>query len=394
MEQDFLNHYMDFCSINFIYTLIFGGISLSKYTAIIIGAGPSGIGMSVALKQFGIESLIIEKCHIGNTFEQWPHTTKFITPSFTTNGFGMPDINAITPDTSPAYTFKKEHINGLEYQQYLKSVANLYNLNIQTHTEVVSIKKNKELFQVITNKGEIKAVYVFVATGDFAFPHKPFKIGKHYSEIKDFSDFKGKHITIIGANESGIDAAINLAKLGKKVTIISKNSAYNNDKADPSITLSPYTHQRFKDILWAGYPVRLLTNRNITAIKNYGKSFQVFSSNQSEPFLTGGVIQATGFSPKNNPLIQQLFEVSEDNIILSSQDESTIFKNAFLIGSVIQNEDAILCYIYKFRARFAVLANLICKRENITVSSDLIEFYKQNQMFLADYSCCDVNCSC
>lgn len=80
-----------------------------KHTVIIIGAGPSGIGMAVALKQFGIDSLIIEKKCIGNTFEQWPNTTQFITPSFTTNGFGIPDINAITPDTSPAYTLKRAY---------------------------------------------------------------------------------------------------------------------------------------------------------------------------------------------------------------------------------------------------------------------------------------------
>ncbi|UXU53827.1 NAD(P)/FAD-dependent oxidoreductase [Staphylococcus arlettae] len=367
---------------------------MSKYTAIIIGAGPSGIGMSTTLKQFGIESLIIEKKHIGNTFEQWPDTTQFITPSFTTNGFGMPDINAITPDTSPAHTFKKEHIDGLEYQEYLKAVVDIHNLNIQTNTKVISIKKNGGIFEIITDQNILKADYVFVATGDFAFPHKPFSVGKHYSEIKNFNEFKGNHITILGANESGIDAAINLTKLGKKVTIISKTSTYNNDKADPSITLSPYTNQRFKELLQASSPIRLLTNRNVTSIKEYNEGCQIFCNNQDEPFLTDEIVQATGFAPKNNPLIQALFEISEDNIILSTQDESTVFNNAFLIGSVIQNEDAILCYIYKFRARFAVLANLICERENITVSSDLIEYYKQNQMFLEDYSCCDVKCSC
>ncbi|MES3650139.1 NAD(P)/FAD-dependent oxidoreductase [Staphylococcus saprophyticus] len=365
-----------------------------KHTVIIIGAGPSGIGMAVALKQFGIDSLIIEKKCIGNTFEQWPNTTQFITPSFTTNGFGIPDINAITPDTSPAYTFKKEHIEGLEYQEYLKAVADIYNLNIKINTEVTSIEKNKKTFKIITNNSVFESLYIFIATGDFSFPYKPFSLGKHYSEIKDFSKFKGKHVTVLGANESGIDSAINLAKLGKEVTIISNTTAYNNDNADPSITLSPYTHQRFKDLLQAGYPIRLLTNRNVTSIKEHNEGYQIFYNNQYDPFLTDEIIQATGFAPKNNPLIQALFEVSGDNIVLSPQDESTVFNNAFLIGSVIQNEDAILCYIYKFRARFAVLANLICERENITVSSDLIDHYKQNQMFLEDYSCCDVKCSC
>lgn len=367
------------------------------YTAIIIGAGPSGIGTAVALKEFGIDSLIIEKRNIGSTFEQWPKTTKLITPSFTTNGFGMPDINAITPDTSPGYTFKKEHISGLEYQKYLKAVADIYKLKVQDNTEVISVEKSEGIFKIFTKENTLKSSYLFVATGDFSFPYKPFNAGKHYSEIKDFKDFKDfkeEYITILGANESGIDSAINLAELEKNITIITKHSSYNSNNADPSVSLSPYTYQRFKNLLQDGYPIRLLTNRNVTSISESTHGYEIFCDNKKESFFAEEIIQATGFSPENNSLIQSLFEVSEKEIILTAQDESTKFDNVFLTGSVIQNEDAILCYIYKFRARFAVLAKLICERENISISNDLVEYYKQNQMFLEDYSCCDVKCSC
>ena len=56
--------------------------------------------------------LIIEKGTIGHSFKHWPLSTKTITPSFTTNGFGMPDMNAIAKDTSPAFTFNEEHLSG------------------------------------------------------------------------------------------------------------------------------------------------------------------------------------------------------------------------------------------------------------------------------------------
>ncbi|MEB8101084.1 NAD(P)/FAD-dependent oxidoreductase [Staphylococcus xylosus] len=366
-----------------------------NYKAIVIGAGPAGIGMTIALNQFGIkDTLIIEKEYIGSTFQKWPVTTKFITPSFTTNSFGMPDINAITPDTSPAYTFKKEHISGKEYQEYLQAVSSIYELNINENTCVNHIEKVNDIFKIYTNNGTFNAKYLFVATGDFNFPYKPFEIGQHYSEINNFEDITSSEVTVLGANESGIDSAINLAELGKKVTIITKTTGYDSNIADPSISLSPYTSERFKTVLKKGYPIRLLTNREVSSIQAHDNGYKIHFNNHKDHIFTEEVIQATGFSPTKNPLIQSLFEVKNNEIHLTSDDESTRFNNIFLTGSVIENEDAILCYIYKFRARFAVLASILCSREKIKVSEDMIDYYKRNQMFLDDYSCCEVKCTC
>ena len=51
--------------------------------------------------------------------------------------------------------------------------------------------------------------------------------------------------TIIGGNESAIDAAIELAKLGKRVTIYTDTLGLNIRDADPSKRLAPRTRQRF-----------------------------------------------------------------------------------------------------------------------------------------------------
>ena len=54
----------------------------------IIGAGPSGIGMAIALIEMGLDDiLILDKGQVGESFKIG-HYLRFITPSFTTNGFG------------------------------------------------------------------------------------------------------------------------------------------------------------------------------------------------------------------------------------------------------------------------------------------------------------------
>ncbi|WP_176746856.1 NAD(P)-binding domain-containing protein, partial [Staphylococcus sp. HMSC062C03] len=207
---------------------------------VIIGAGPSGIGMAIALIEMGLDDiLILDKGQVGESFKNWPLSTRFITPSFTTNGFGTPDINAITPHSSPAFTFKKEHISGKEYVQYLEALVQIYNLKIDQHTNVLDVSNNidKDTYKIYTDQGTIDAEYIFVATGNFSYPYKPFNHGRHYSEIEKFSDIYGDLAVVIGGNESGFDAAINLALSGKIVDIYTNSTSYKQEDADPSIRL-------------------------------------------------------------------------------------------------------------------------------------------------------------
>ncbi|MGT0243782.1 hypothetical protein ACVNP1_03145 [Staphylococcus aureus] len=40
-----------------------------------------------------------------------------------------------------------------------------------------------------------------------------------------------------------------------------------------------------------------------------------------------------------------------------------------MIGATVENDNAKLCYIYKFRAQFAVLAHLLTQREGLPAST-------------------------
>ena len=63
---------------------------------VVVGAGPAGIGVAIALMDAGIESLLVlERDYVGSSFAQWPKETRFITPSFPSNSIGMLDLNSI-----------------------------------------------------------------------------------------------------------------------------------------------------------------------------------------------------------------------------------------------------------------------------------------------------------
>ena len=371
---------------------------MKQHRVIIIGAGAAGIGMGVTFKELGMEDVcILEKEDIGATFKKWPKSTKTITPSFTSNGFGIPDLNAVTKDTSPAFTFKTEHISGDTYAEYLEVVADHYALPITTGVTVTHVTQTEQGYVLDTASGEQYACqYVFVATGDFHFPKQPFEHGVHYSEIKDFDTFSADEYVVIGGNESAFDAAIQLGCRGKKVTIVARHSGFNAEDADPSVRLSPFTYDRLKARIAQGDDIVMHTNMTVNAVTydETQRMYKIVLRDQTVINTPVAPIVATGFDISQNPIVQQLFRTDGAHVILTSSDESTRFTNVFLIGPNVEHDDAKLCYIYKFRARFAVLAEKVMEREGLKVDEAALGAYKLNQMYLDDVSCCEVSCTC
>ena len=72
------------------------------------------------------------------------------------------------------------------------------------------------IYHVSTDYGVYTADYIFIATGDYSFPHHPFSYGRHYSEIRAFTQLNGDAFTIIGGNESALMQPYTLVKQVQK----------------------------------------------------------------------------------------------------------------------------------------------------------------------------------
>ena len=137
---------------------------MEKYDVVIVGAGPSGIGMCSMLKDFGVESMtVIDKGKVGETFDKWPEEMRFITPSFTTNFWGHMDLNSIAVGTSPAFTLETEHPTGKEYAKYLRTLAEHFELPIKENTEVENVEYSNGLVRrkasYTKNTGHVSVIY-------------------------------------------------------------------------------------------------------------------------------------------------------------------------------------------------------------------------------------------
>lgn len=364
---------------------------------VIVGAGPTGIGLGILLKKMNFNDFtIIEKENIGSSFRKWPKEMRLITPSFTGHGFGMLDLNALTPETSPAFTFGKEHLTGTEYADYLELLADHYKLPIMK-AHVKKVVKMSNNFKLYTDQKVIESDYLIWATGEYATPNLyPFEgaeLALHNSLVNSWSELEGDEFTVIGGYESGIDAAYHLTANNKNVTVISRADTWGNTEADPSKSLSPYTKERL-EIAYDTDRLELLEKIEVVKITKIDDEFVLLLSDRTTHVSKTRPILATGFIPGVKQ-IQELFEW-ENNISpkLTNKDESTITPGLFLAGPNVRHQQVIFCYIYKFRQRFAVIIKELMDRSNIEYSNEIFNLYKSNNMFLDDLSCCEVNCEC
>lgn len=374
-------------------------IKLSRYKRlIIVGAGPSGIGLGILLEKLGFTSYAILEAHtIGSSFLNWPKEMKLITPSFTGQGFGALDLNAITPGTSPAYSFRKEHLSGKEFGEYLSLLANHFKLNIEENQLVSNVQKSDGKFTLETETETWTCDALIWATGEFNFPRSEGIKGAQYGlsnrYIKSYKDIDtGEHI-VVGGGESGLDAAYHLSNNGSKVTVLLQGQLRDFAK-DPSNTISPYTFERIQEAVSSGR-IKFIENIKVTEIQKSEEKYYLFLQNGHVLTSYYQPILATGF----NSGVQQIKEMfewkSNGKPVLSEEaDESTLIKNLFVAGPSVEHGNAVFCFIYKFRARYAVIINCLFNKWDLSLDESVMDDYKDNQMYIDDLSCCEVDCEC
>lgn len=369
-----------------------------KHPIVIVGAGAAGIGMGVLLKRLELPFVIIEQGEIGESFSRWANETRFISPSFTGNAFGSVDLNAVTPDTSPAFSLRSEHPTGKGYAFYLKNLAGHFELPIKTGVKLTAIHHDARAahpFTLETSKGTITADYVIWAAGEYQYPDREAFVGAelctHYADVQSWADIEGDEFNIIGGYESGADAAFQLARLGKKVRLFDGAGQLNQHGSDSSYFLSPFTRDRFRTV---SHRVDAI-NAKINSIEQVVDVFELTMLNGKTYTSPTPPINCTGFS-SSLQVVRHLFEFESGDAKLSRLDESTRCPNLFLTGPQVKHGEAFFCFIYKYRQRFAIIGEALSERLNGNAKKreEIISYYRDNQFYLDDLSCCEDECEC
>ena len=365
----------------------------------IVGAGAAGLGCAVALREFGVDDInILDRHEVGASFRRWPQEMRFITPSFTSNAFGMLDLNAIVPGTSPAFTLDREHPSGSAYAKYLDNVVKHFQLQVKSGIDVCSVAvEDNGTFTLTTTGRPVRARHVIWAAGEFMYPElNPFTGAEcccHSSEVRTWQELEGDRFTVIGGYESAIDATVSLVDLGKNVTVLARYATWKREDPDPSISLSPYSRERLELAHSTGC-VDLVDSVDITSVRQDGDAWVVQASDGREWASETRPILATGFKGSLSHL-DGMIEYNEGGapVVTEEADESTLVPGLFISGPILEHRGVNFCFIYKFRQRFAVVADAIAQRLGKD-TTEAVAARRAAGMYLDDLSCCVESCAC
>jgi thioredoxin reductase (NADPH) len=184
---------------------------------LLIGAGPIGIELAVALKARGIRYVHLDAGPIGSTIAWYAPQTHF---------FSSPERIAIAG--VPLQTLDQTKATREEYLTYLRAVVLQFDLPIETFERVVSLRKNADGWFEATSvraagSRQWRARNVVLAIGDM---HRPRRIGVPGEDLPHVSHYFGdphqyfrRRVLIVGGQNSAVEAAIRCHRVGAEVTL-------------------------------------------------------------------------------------------------------------------------------------------------------------------------------
>ncbi|MCY3411540.1 MAG: NAD(P)-binding domain-containing protein [Candidatus Heimdallarchaeota archaeon] len=186
------------------------------YDLIIIGAGPVGLAAAIEAKRHGLHYVVVEKGVLCNSIYNFPTQMRFFTTA---------DLLEIGDHAFPSTDLKPDRQRTLDYY---RRVAQLEELVLRLNHEVLSIIKEEHFKVSGLDQNRHSFVFesktVIIATGYFDHPvglNAVIDNDARYSlRYKDPHQFFMKRVAIIGAGNSGAEAALELFRHGAEVFLL------------------------------------------------------------------------------------------------------------------------------------------------------------------------------
>ncbi|MBE9505143.1 MAG: NAD(P)-binding domain-containing protein [Proteobacteria bacterium] len=198
-----------------------GNKDKGSYDVIIVGAGPAGIGASLAAFKQKLSFLTIEQGDIGGTVFNYPRNKVVMT----------------SPVELPTYgKVKLKEARKEELLELWMDVINKTGLKINVHEKMLSINKHdKGHFKVGTSKGEYKSRKVILAIGRRGTPRKLGVPGEDLPKITyrllDAEQHENHNVLVVGGGDSAVEAALAIAdQPGNRVILSYRKDAFSRVK--------------------------------------------------------------------------------------------------------------------------------------------------------------------
>jgi len=186
---------------------------IQDFEILVVGGGPNGLACAIEAKKRGLKVIVLEKGTIAESIRRYPKQMTFFS---TADNIAIGNI---------PFTIDKPKATREEALNYYRKVVEFYDLTVRLFCKVENVSREGKGFLVTTSTGDTyKVKYVILSTGYFDFPRKLQIPGEDLPSVKHYYDepypYAHQNVTIIGAGNSAVEAALDLYRHGARVTLL------------------------------------------------------------------------------------------------------------------------------------------------------------------------------
>ena len=268
------------------------------YDVIIVGMGIGGITAGIYAKRANLNVLLLDKSAPGGLLNNIDLISNY--PGF---------IDIKGPDLA------------LKLFEQVKSIEIPYKLE-----EVIKIKVNEDIKEVITNSNTYQTKNIIIATGTnpkyLGLDNEKELLGRGLSTcaLCDGTFYKDKVIAVVGNGNSALQESLYLAKLAKKVYLLNRKDSFKGEE---------YLQDKVKN----KENIEIKYNVSITKYNQVNNKIESILLSNNEKIKVSGVFIYVGYKA-NSELVNDLDIINADGRIMVDNNCESKIKGLYAVGDV------------------------------------------------------------
>ena len=191
---------------------------IERVTAVVIGAGHTGLAVSRMLTERSIEHVVLERGEVANSWrrERWD-SLRLLTPN--------------SQSRLPGYRYEGGDPDGFmtmpQVVDFIEGFSAAIRAPVRTHTEVTNVRPVDAGYRILTSRGELECRSLVVASGACNVPSVPALRGAVPSSVASITPFDYRNpqslpeggVLVVGASATGVQLADELRRSGQRVLL-------------------------------------------------------------------------------------------------------------------------------------------------------------------------------